>query len=123
MKWLFAALKNYADFNGRARRKEYWMFVLFTVLACMVTVFLDTVTRLPIFSALVMLALVIPSFAVTVRRLHDTNRSGWYFLLSFIPIAGPIVLFVFNVSDSHPGTNAYGPNPKGIENKEAEIVS
>lgn len=116
MKWFFAALKNYADFNGRARRKEYWMFTLFAVLSCTLTLFLDTVTGKPIFSALLMLALVIPSFAVTVRRLHDTGRSGWYFLLSFIPIAGPIVLFVFNVSDSRPGTNAYGPNPKGIGN-------
>ena len=100
----------YADFSGRARRSEYWWFALFYGLVTLVLVLLVYVTgsSLPM---LLILGLVVPTIAVSVRRLHDTSKSGWWYLLSFVPF-GSIVLLVFFCLDSHPD-NQYGPNPKG----------
>ena len=121
MDWFLGALKKYAVFEGRARRREYWFFVLFAVL---IQIGLNIVDRmLGMFSAengigilggIFALAILVPSLAVGARRLHDTGRSGWWLLIWLIPIIGWIVLIVFFVMDSQPGTNAYGPNPKGI---------
>ena len=103
MNWYLYVLKNYATFSGRARRKEYWMFFLSNVLISLGLGVLDVVAGT--YS-------VIPSIAVSVRRLHDTNRSGWWIVISLIPIIGVLVLFVFTCLDSQPGTNRFGANPK-----------
>ena len=119
MNWYLHVLKNYATFSGRARRKEYWMFFLFNVLISLGLGVLDVVAgtysveyETGFFSALYSLLVLIPSIAVSVRRLHDTNRSGWWILISLIPLIGVIVLFVFICLDSQPGTNRFGANPK-----------
>ena len=122
MKWFLEALtKKYATFEGRARRREYWTFVLFYVLAVVVLAIVDDVVGtfneevgLGLLSGLFVLATLIPTIAVTVRRLHDTDRSGWWVLLEFIPIVGGLVLLVFTVLDSQPGANRFGANPKGV---------
>ena len=100
--------RNYANFNGRARRSEYWYFML---LNAIVAVF--NFTPLAPVSALYSLAVLVPTLAVCFRRLHDTGRSGAYLLLLFVPIVGEILLIVWFVQDSSPGVNQYGPNPKG----------
>jgi putative ABC transporter len=119
MNWYLHVLKNYATFSGRARRKEYWMFFLFNVLISLGLGVLDVVAgtysveyETGFFSALYSLLVLIPSIAVSVRRLHDTNRSGWWVVISLIPIIGVLVLFVFTCLDSQPGTNRFGVNPK-----------
>jgi len=111
--WYLSVLKRFADFNGRARRKEYWMFVLFNTLAIVVLSILDRLLGLSsgIFSTLYFLATLVPSLAVGVRRLHDTERSGWLMLLAIIPLAG-LVLLVFMALEGTPGPNRFGPNPK-----------
>ncbi len=118
MNWYLGVLKKYAVFTGRARRKEYWMFVLFNIIISVVLSFVDgmlhmtTSTGLGLLSGIYSLAVLIPGIAVTVRRLHDTSRSGWWILIAFIPLIGWLVLLFFMVLDSAPGTNDYGPNPK-----------
>jgi uncharacterized membrane protein YhaH (DUF805 family) len=121
MKWYFKVLTQYADFKGRARRMEYWMFVLFNMIFALIVMALDnllglTVEGLPygyIYFVYV-LFVFIPNLAVAVRRLHDTGKSGWMILVGLIPLIGAIWLLVLLVTDSKPGTNLYGPNPKGI---------
>ena len=112
MNWYLHVLKNYASFSGRARRKEYWMFVLFNLIATLVCMLIDAVIQMPIFQFVYGVGVIIPYIAVTVRRLHDTDRSGWWILISFIPLIGSIVLLVFMCFDSQPGTNRFGDNPK-----------
>jgi len=113
MSWYVEALKKYAEFSGRARRKEYWMFVLVNMVIISVLYIIEGLAGGPGFlGGLYSLAVLIPSLAVGVRRLHDTNRSGWWLLIGFIPLIGAIVLLVFTVQDSQPGGNQYGPNPK-----------
>jgi uncharacterized membrane protein YhaH (DUF805 family) len=122
MRWVLNALtKDYATFAGRARRKEYWLFMLFYALGVVVLMIvdrsIDTLHRevgIGLLSGLFILATLIPSFAVTVRRLHDTNRRGWWILLIVIPVVGALVLLVFAAQDSQPGANRFGPNPKGV---------
>ena len=114
MNWYLDVLKKYAVFTGRARRKEYWMFVLFSVIVTIVLSLVEGIVGGPgVLSGLYALAVLIPSIAVGVRRLHDTGRSGWWILIGLVPLVGIIVLIVFFVADSQPGTNQYGPNPKG----------
>ena len=119
MNWFLLALKKYAVFAGRSQRSEYWFFVLFYFLIAIVLSIVDTAAGLMslqagigLFSGLFMLAMFIPSLAVGVRRLHDIGRTGWWILIGLIPFIGWIVLLVFAVQDSQPGTNEYGPNPK-----------
>ena len=119
MNWYLKALTNYTEFGGRARRKEYWFFILFNILISIAFTIIDGVTGLysietgvGLFSGIYSLAILVPSIAVGVRRLHDTNRSGWWLLISFIPLIGAIILIVFLASDSNPEENQYGPNPK-----------
>src|SRR5687768_13547231 len=122
MNWYVRAMKKYAEFNGRARRKEYWMFVLFQMIFGIVAMIIDgaiglNVGILPygyIYVAYT-LATLVPSLSVMVRRLHDTNKSGWMFFIILIPIIGVIWLLVLLCKDSDPGENKYGPNPKGQE--------
>ena len=113
MHWYLAVLKKYAVFSGRARRKEYWMFFLFNIIIELV---LGGIEGLAGGSGVLVgiygLAVLIPGIAVAVRRLHDTDRSGWWLLIGLLPLIGAIVLLVFMVQDSQPGANQYGPNPK-----------
>ena len=122
MNWYLEVLKKYAVFEGRAKRKEYWFFVLFNVLISMAMGSIDWLagninpeTGLGLFSGLYALGVMIPGMAVSVRRLHDTGRSGWWLLITFVPVIGAIVFLYFMVLDSNPETNEYGPSTKGIE--------
>jgi uncharacterized membrane protein YhaH (DUF805 family) len=122
MFWYLEVLQKYAVFSGRARRKEYWMFqlinvVILTVLCAVIIPPLVTHSQsflplfLGVFLCVYVLATILPSLAVSVRRLHDVNFSGWWVLIGFVP-AGGVILLVFHVLDSTPGPNQYGPNPK-----------
>lgn len=120
MNWYLGVLKQYAVFKGRARRKEYWFFILFNLIASLVLTGVDFMTGsldaelgMGLLSGLYSLAVLIPSLAVTVRRLHDTGRTGWWLLIGLIPLIGAIVLLVFMLLDSQPGDNEYGAHPKG----------
>jgi uncharacterized membrane protein YhaH (DUF805 family) len=122
MSWFIEALKKYAVFSGRSRRKEYWYFVLFVVIISIVLGMIDGLlgtyhrsTGAGLLSSIFSLAVLIPSIAVSVRRLHDIDRTGWWVLISLVPLVGWIVLLVFHVQDSTPGPNRYGPNPKSTE--------
>jgi len=123
MNWYLEVIKKYVDFSGRARRKEYWYFVLFNILITIALAIVDGALGLtnreglgPI-RGIYTLAVLIPSIAVVVRRLHDTGRSGWYILMGLIPCVGGIILLVFAVEDSEPGENQYGINPKEHETR------
>ena len=119
MNYYLSVWKKYAVFSGRATRSEYWYFTLVNVLIDAVL----QILRYAITSAAVSLsyivliyavAVLIPTLAVSVRRLHDTNRSGWWVLIGFIPFIGALVLIYFFVQDSTPGANQHGPNPKNV---------
>ncbi|MFP3975564.1 MAG: DUF805 domain-containing protein [Dehalococcoidia bacterium] len=113
MVWYLEVLKKYAVFSGRARRKEYWMFVLFNAIIAFVLAFAEVFVGGPgVLANLYTLAVLIPSVAVSVRRLHDITRSGWWLLVGLIPLIGTILLLIFMVQDSESGDNQYGPNPK-----------
>jgi uncharacterized membrane protein YhaH (DUF805 family) len=118
MNWYIDAWKNYINFQGRARRKAYWMFVLFNIIAVIVLGLIEGTLGLSgqngygILTGLYSLAIILPGLAVAARRLHDTGRSAWWLLIGLVPLVGPIVLLVFFVQDSQPGSNQYGPNPK-----------
>jgi uncharacterized membrane protein YhaH (DUF805 family) len=116
-----SVLSQYVRFGGRARRAEYWWFFLFSVLVGIVTLILDialgtdfegSATSGGLFNLIANLALLLPSLAVAVRRLHDTDRSGWWILIGLIPLIGAIVLLVFFVQDGTLGPNRFGPSPK-----------
>ena len=122
MKYYLSALRNYANFSGRARRGEYWYFVLFNLLFGLGILFLGTLFGMlfspalaTVFSMLYLayaIFALVPGVAVTVRRLHDTNRSGWLILISLIPLIGSILLLVWLATDSEWGDNQYGKYPK-----------
>lgn len=121
MNWYVEVLKKYAVFGGRAHRQEFWMFVLFNVIISFVLAIIDTVigtnvgtgaSSTGVLGGLYSLAVLIPSLAVTVRRLHDTGRSGWWWFIVLVPFVGWIVLLVFVVLDGNAGANAYGTDPK-----------
>lgn len=113
MNWYLEVLKKYAVFNGRARRKEYWMFFLLSFIIALLLGFLEGLVGSPgILAILYNLAVLIPGIAVSVRRLHDTNRNGWWLIIGVVPLIGTIVLLVFMLQDSKPGQNQYGANPK-----------
>jgi uncharacterized membrane protein YhaH (DUF805 family) len=132
MEWMLMPLRRYADFSGRSRRKEYWMFNLFIFLvyAVLIALFMTgfdfasinagsapqisgsgwiAMALLGIF----VLGIIIPTLAVIVRRLHDQDKSGWLILIQFIPYVGAIVLLVFMCLEGTRGENRYGPDPKG----------
>lgn len=121
MNWYLKVLKQYADFSGRARRKEYWMFFLFNMIFAFLAAIIDNVagTASPelgygIFYGIYALAVFIPGLAVGVRRLHDVGKSGWMLLIALIPLIGAIWLLVLMVTDSQQGSNKWGENPKEI---------
>lgn len=115
MKEYLDVLKKYATFTGRSRRREYWMFALIHTLIYIALwgagFFVDVAALVAIVYGL---ALLIPNLAATVRRLHDTGRTGWWVLIALVPFIGVIVLIVFLALDSQPGDNAHGANPKGV---------
>ena len=114
MNWYLGCWKKYVEFSGRARRLEYWMFVLFNILASVAIAVVDAILGTSgALGGLYSLAVLLPSLAVTFRRLHDTDRSGWWLLICLIPLVGAIVFLVFLCLDSKPGANRFGPNPKG----------
>ena len=135
MEWMILPLKRYLEFSGRSRRKEFWMYVLFQVILLVIASFVDvalgygkvdtyaqaTEGYAAGFSVnsqgpaviIVALALLIPSIAVAVRRLHDTDRSGWWILIGLIPLVGAIVLIVFYCLEGTAGPNRFGEDPKG----------
>ncbi len=113
MEWYLKVLRQYADFEGRARRKEFWMFALFNIIFRILALVLDGLLGTgAIFILVYVVAMIIPGLAVAVRRLHDVGKSGWMYLIALIPLVGAIWLLVLFVTDSEPGANQYGPNPK-----------
>jgi len=119
--WFVDVLKNkYALFTGRARRKEFWMFSLFNFLVSVVISIVAAILgNIPVLGMILgflpliyCLAVFVPGLALGIRRLHDTNRSGWFLLLGFIPIVGAIILIIFFVLEGDKGQNQYGPDPK-----------
>lgn len=116
MNWYIKVLKQYAVFNGRARRKEYWMFFLFNIIIVMILGFIEGIANInptsddSILASIYQLAILIPSIAVGVRRMHDVGKSGWFLLI-------PIYNFILAVTDGDKGSNEYGADPKeNIEN-------
>ncbi|HDM8144704.1 TPA: DUF805 domain-containing protein [Vibrio harveyi] len=114
MDWYLAVLKKYAVFNGRARRKEYWMFFLFNLIFSFVLGFIDGILGTVFIGTIYGLVVLIPGIAVMVRRLHDIGRTGWWVLIGLIPLIGLIVLIVFAATDGNKGSNEYGSNPKDL---------
>jgi len=126
MNWYITVLKKYAVFNGRSRRKEYWYFFLFNLIIALVLAALTIFTRgnsdsggMPVvstafscLSSIYSLAVLLPGLGVSIRRLHDVGKSGWWLLIGLIPLIGTIWLLVLVAGDSQPGDNQYGPNPK-----------
>ncbi len=113
MNWYLKVLKQYADFNGRARRQEYWMFVLFNIIFSIAATVLDTILGTwGAIAGLYGLAIIIPGLAVGVRRLHDIGKSGWMLLVAFIPVIGAIWLIILFATEGTAGSNEYGVNPK-----------
>jgi uncharacterized membrane protein YhaH (DUF805 family) len=115
MNYYFDVLKKYTVFEGRARRKEYWMFFLCNIVVVAVIWLIGGFAlHTPLLNILYSLAVLLPQIAVSIRRLHDTDHSGWWLLVGLIPLIGTISLLVFFVTDSSPGQNRFGPNPKGV---------
>jgi uncharacterized membrane protein YhaH (DUF805 family) len=117
MNWYLAVLKNYVGFSGRARRTEYWMFALFNFIIFAVLAILAAVTKsyfLWILYGLYGLGVLLPSLAVTWRRMQDTGRNGLWILLGLIPFVGGIILLVFMILPGTPGANEFGPEPAAI---------
>lgn len=115
MDWFKKGLRNYTNFSGRARRKEYWYFVLVQMGLVIIAMILDAIifnSETGLFYIVVALGLFLPGLAVTIRRLHDTSRSGWWFLISILPLIGSIILLVFLASDTKFETNQWGPPAK-----------
>ena len=121
MEWYLMVLKRYAEFDGRSRRTEYWMFALFNFIFAIVPYLIGIALTLNNnnlglvligLSLIYDLAVLIPSLAVAVRRLHDTDKSGWWLLIALVPFIGSIILLVFLCTDGTPGDNQFGPNPK-----------
>jgi uncharacterized membrane protein YhaH (DUF805 family) len=119
MEWYLMVWKKYAQFSGRSRRKELWMFVLFNTLVGIVLyipglMLKGSATSLILFGLYIiyLLAALIPGWAVGARRFHDTGKSGWWWLIGLVPLVGPIILVVLWCLDGSPAANQYGPNPK-----------
>jgi uncharacterized membrane protein YhaH (DUF805 family) len=133
MNWYVKVLKQYVDFSGRARRTEYWMFTLISAIISIVLGLIDALlfrtgsftsitgggsvafsASLGVLGTIYSLAVLLPTLAVSVRRLHDTDRSGWWLLIGLIPLIGAIVLLVFFVTAGNQSPNRYGPDPKAL---------
>lgn len=115
MDWYMMVLRRYFEFDGRSQRAEYWFFALFNLVIGFILGIVDGVIGTGgLLGMVYMLAILVPSVAVSIRRLHDTGRSGWWLLVSFVPIVGVIALIIFFVQDSQNGPNAYGADPKRV---------
>ena len=121
MSWYLKVLKKYATFSGRARRREYWLFFLVSILITFVLAIIDVGTGqfdeevgYGLLSTVYSVAVLLPGIAVSVRRLHDIGRTGWWLLVAFVPLLGALILLVFMLSDGQAGDNPYGPSPKAI---------
>ena len=116
MNYYTSVLKNYAVFSGRTERKGFWMFILVNFVVSLIISFVAPLLgdKSGIIGIIYMLAVLIPTWAVGARRLHDINKSGWWQLIALIPIIGGIWLIVLFATDSNPGDNKFGPNPKGV---------
>ena len=119
MHYFIDVLKKYTEFDGRATRKEYWMYALLAMIigqgiSIVVGKLFGLTALASIWSTIFFLGTFCPNLAVIVRRLHDTNRSGWWVFINFIPILGNITFIIFLVLDSQSGSNQYGPNPKEV---------
>ena len=113
MNWYKKCLNQYADFNGRARRTEYWMFFLFNWIIGTVLGLVISILNLPDFiNYIYSIFILVPTLAVGARRLHDIGKSGWWLLISLIPVIGWILLLIFFVKDGQQGVNQWGSNPK-----------
>ena len=120
MTWYIKVLRQYTEFEGRARRKEYWMFTLINLIIIFSLGIVGgvygeggNVALIPVLLYFgYALAVLIPGLAVSVRRLHDTGRSGWWFLISLVPFIGTVIFLILMALDSEEGENKYGPNPK-----------
>jgi uncharacterized membrane protein YhaH (DUF805 family) len=124
MEWYLKVLRQYVDFAGRARRKEYWMFTLVNAIISIVLASIGSVLKISVFTVgifglLYSLTVLLPNLAVSVRRLHDTDRSGWWLLIGLIPLIGTIVLIVFFATEGERQPNAYGPDPKAVPGEAA----
>jgi uncharacterized membrane protein YhaH (DUF805 family) len=112
MNWFVEVLKKYAVFSGRARRQEYWMFTLIASLIYLGLVVLGLAMDTEVPELVFALAIFLPSLGVSVRRLHDTGRSGWWVLIGFIPCVGTIFMIIFMATEGERDENRYGPDPK-----------
>jgi len=117
MNYYLSALKKYAVFSGRSQRSEYWYFTLLNIIISIIMGIISVVVGddSNILGWLYVLVVFLPGLGVFVRRLHDVGKSGWTFLIAFIPLIGIIRLIVLMATDSNPGDNKYGPNPKGTQ--------
>lgn len=120
LSWYFTVLKKYVDFDGRAQRSEYWFFMLFYTIGLIILSVIDAVigmysveAGIGLLSGIFVLANILPSISVGVRRMHDIGKSGWWLLINIIPLIGPIVFIVFAATDSKED-NQYGTNPKAV---------
>lgn len=130
MKYYFEAFQKYAVFSGRATRSEFWFFFLFNLLATLLVGFVagiigalagwDTVTTEGL-ADIYLLVVLLPWLALNVRRLHDIGLSGWWLLISLVPLLGTIAMLVLCAQDSQPGPNRFGPNPKGVNPTDSQI--
>jgi len=114
MQWYLKVLRQYADFSGRARRTEYWMFQLFNIIAFIVLYAIDVGLGTMFLGLIYGLAVLLPSLAVAARRLHDIGRSGWWQLIGIIPLIGAIVMIVWCATEGQPEPNQWGANPKSV---------
>jgi uncharacterized membrane protein YhaH (DUF805 family) len=115
MNWYLEVLKKYAVFDGRSRRREFWYFVLFSSIVAIALMIIDiTAGTHYAFLGIYCLAVLLPGLGVSIRRLHDTNRSGWWVLVNLYPAVGQMFFILFTAAESDVGENQYGPNPKAI---------
>ena len=115
MQWFLNVLHNYTGFRGRARRMEFWMFNLISAIIYLIFLLIEKILHLStLLTDVYSLAILLPSIAVLLRRLHDTGKSSWWALIFFVPLVGPIILLVFLLQDSQDRENLYGNNPKSL---------
>ncbi|WP_018753567.1 DUF805 domain-containing protein [Paenibacillus sanguinis] len=117
MEWYLKVLKNYTGFQGRASRQEYWMFFLFNALAVLALSIVGGIIHQTlglILANVYLLAVLLPSVAVAIRRLHDTGKSGWFVLISLVPAVGSIILLFFLAQEGQSAANQYGSDPRGL---------
>ena len=114
MSWYIQVIKNYTNFSGRARRKEYWIYSVISAVIIFILSMIDAVMGVALFTTLYSLFILIPELSLSFRRLHDIDKSAWWLLIVLVPVVGAIVLFVFSVMPGTVGANRYGADPKDI---------